>query len=70
MNGPGKLVFQHGIDATLTFHPAKTFEGRRHEPDMEMGFTPAAILAGGAGMPGMAGAFVHDVHFVGRKGGG
>ena len=68
MHGPRKFRGQGGIDAALAFHPAHAIKGGRHKADMEMGFALAAIVAGGAAMAGMFGAFVAHLQSLWRKG--
>ena len=67
MDRARKLVLQRRMNAALPLHPRHAFEGGRDQPDMEMGFAPAAIIARGAGMTGMAGALVLDVQGQGRE---
>ena len=61
--------FMAGMDAALAFHAGQSLERRRHNAHLEMGFAPAAIAACGAGMSGMAVAFVHHLQPFGRKSG-
>ena len=61
MHGALQFGDQRGMYPALAFHAADTFERRRHQPYMEMGFAMAAVIARRAGMAGMAGALV--VHF-------
>ena len=61
MHGAVQFRGQRGMDAALAFHPRTPSKACRHQPDMEMGFALAAIVAGGAAMAGMAGAFVRHL---------
>lgn len=70
MHRAAQLVRQCGMDAALTLHARGAFKGRRHQTDMKMGFSDAAIVARGAGMAGMGGAFVADLDGDGRESGG
>jgi len=65
-----QFLFQHGMNAALAFDPGKTLKGAGYQAHMEMGFAMAAIVAGGAGMAGVTGAFVPHLQRQRRKGGG
>lgn len=61
MHGRFQLLFQRGVNAPLALDARKPLERGRNHADMEMGFTLTAIVTRGAGMAGMAGAFVLHV---------
>ena len=70
MDAAGQFGNQGRMDAALAFDAGNARERRRHHADMEMGFTYAAIGAQGAGMAGMAGAFIADFEKGRCEGGG
>jgi hypothetical protein len=70
MHRAAQLVRQRGMDAALTLNARGAFKRRRHQTDMEMGLSRAAIVARGAGMAGMGGAFVADFERYGRESSG
>ena len=70
MDRAAQLVGQRGIDTALAFDAGDAIKSGRHDPDMEMGLALAAIAARGAGMAGMAVAFVHHIQRRRRESGG
>jgi len=70
MHGLLQLAGKRGVHAALALYPAFAFKSRRHDPDVKMGFAPAAIGARGARMAGMAMAFIHHIQRNRRKAGG
>ena len=69
MHRTAQLVGQSGIDPALAFDAGDAIKSGRHDPDMEMGLALAAIATRGAGMAGVAMAFVHHIQRQGREAG-
>ena len=65
-----QFVRQSIINAALALDPRQAGEFGRHDADGKMGFALAAVIARGAGMAGMAAAFVLNDQQAGRKCGG
>ena len=59
-----------GINPALAFHPRDPVEGGRYDLHMEMSLALAAVVACGAGMAGMAGAFIPHIQCDRRESGG
>ena len=54
----GTTVLIGGVNAPLSFQPRQALKTRRNDPDLEMGFSFATVLANRTRMAGVAIAFV------------